>query len=56
MIGCEVKARDLATSIAQNADQLTLVGHARTQPADGVGVDVAGDGDLPPRGTSVFLM
>lgn len=56
MIGCEVKACDLAASEAQNADQLTLVDHVRTQPADGVGVDVAGDVDLSPGGTSIFLM
>lgn len=51
----EIEARDLAASVAQDADQLTLVGDAWTQPTDGVGVEVAGDVNLPPGGTGIFL-
>lgn len=51
----EIEARDVAASVAQDADQLTLVGDARTQPTDGVGVDVTGDGNLPPGRTGIFL-
>lgn len=51
----EVKARDLTTSVGQDADQLTLVGDGWTQPADGVGVQVSGDGYLCPCRTCVFL-
>lgn len=53
--GGEIEACDLAASVAQDADQLTLVHDAWTQPADGVGVEVAGDGDLPPGLSSIFL-
>lgn len=55
MGGGEVKACDLTASIAQDADQLTLIGDAWTQPADGVGVEVAGDGNLSPGATAIFL-
>lgn len=53
--GGEIEARDLAASVAQDADQLALVRDAWTQPADGVGVHVAGDGGLPPGASSIFL-
>jgi len=46
--GGEIKACDLAASVAQDADQLTLVSDAWTQPADGVRLKVAGDVDLSP--------
>lgn len=55
MCGCKFEACDLAASVAQNADQLTLVGHARAQPTDGVGVKVAGDSSLLPGTTAIFL-
>lgn len=51
----EIEACDLATSVAQDADQLALVGDAWTQPTDGVGVEVAGDSDLLPGRTGIFL-
>jgi len=51
----EIEACDLAASVVQDADQLTLVGDAWTQPADGVGVEVSGDGDLPPARAVIFL-
>lgn len=55
-VGCgEIKARDLAAAVAQDADQLPLVGGARTQPTDGVGVEVAGDGGFLPRRMAIFL-
>lgn len=53
--GGEFKARDLAASVAQDADQLTLVSDARLQPTDGVGVDVARDGGLLPGFRRIFL-
>lgn len=54
--GCgEIKACDLTPSVGQDADQLTLVGDGWTQPTDGVGVQVAGDGYLPPCSACVFL-
>lgn len=55
MGGGEIEARDLAATVAQDADQLTLVSDTWTQPTDGVGVQVAGDGDLPPGCTGIFL-
>lgn len=55
MGGGEVEARDLAASEAQHADELTLVGDPGAQTTDGVGVEVAGHGDLPPRSAAVFL-
>ena len=51
----EIKACGLGVTEVQDADQLTLVRDAWAQPTDGVGVEVAGDGDLPPGGTGVFL-
>lgn len=51
----EIEARDLAASVAQDADQLTLVGDAGTQTTDGVGVEVSGDTDLPPGCAGIFL-
>lgn len=51
----EIEARHLAASVAQDADQLTLIGDAWTQPTDGVGVEVAGDGGLPPGCMGIFL-
>ncbi len=51
----EIEACDLATSIAQDADQLTLVSDTWTQPTDGVGVEVARNGGLPPGRTAIFL-
>lgn len=51
----EIEAGDLAAPVAQDADQLTLVGDAWTQPTDGVGVEVARDRGLPPGRTGVFL-
>lgn len=54
-VSSEIKARDLTASIVLNADELTLIGDAWTQPANGVGVDVARDGDLSPGRTGVFL-
>lgn len=39
----------------QDADQLTFIGDAWPQPTDGVGVVVAGDGDLLPGLLAVFL-
>lgn len=53
--GGEFKACDLAASVAQDADQLTLVSDAGLQPTDGVGGDVARDGDLPPGFLRIFL-
>lgn len=53
--GCEIEARDLATSVGQDADQLTFVGDGWTQPTDGVGVQVAGDRDLCPWRARAFL-
>lgn len=55
MGGGELEARHLAPAVTQNADQLPLVCHARTQPADGVGAEVTWDGGLSPGGPSVFL-
>lgn len=55
MGGGEIEARDIAASVAQDADQLTLIGDAWTQPADSVGVDVTGDGHFLPVWTAVFL-
>lgn len=55
-VGCgEIKTRDLAASVAQDADQLPLVGGAWTQPTDGVGVKVPGDGGFLPRRMAIFL-
>lgn len=48
MGGGEIEACDLAASVVQDADQLTLVGEAWTQPTDSVGVDVTRDGSLLP--------
>lgn len=48
MGGGEIEARDLPASVAQDADQLTLIGDAWTQPTDSVGVDVTGDGNFLP--------
>lgn len=53
--GGEFKARDLAASVAQDADQLTLIRDPRLQPADGVGVDVARHGSLLPGFLRIFL-
>lgn len=53
--GGELKARDLAASVAQDADQLTLISDTWLQPTDGVGVDVARDGYLPPGFRRIFL-
>lgn len=53
--GGEFKARDLAASMAQDADQLTLIRDPRLQPADGVGVDVAWHGSLLPGFLRIFL-
>lgn len=53
--GGKLKPCGLTAPVAQDADQLTLVGDAWTQPTDGVGVEVAGDGDLFPWRTAVFL-
>jgi len=55
IIGGEVKAGDFSASKPQHTDQLTLVGDARLQPWDGVGVQVAGDQHLSPWVISVFL-
>lgn len=55
MGGGEIEARDLAATVAQDADELTFVGDAWTEPADGVGVEVAGDGGLSPRHVGIFL-
>lgn len=51
----EIETCDLTTSIALDADQLTLVGDAWTQPTDGVGAQVAWDGHLLPGSTGIFL-
>lgn len=51
----EIEACDVAASVAQDADQLTLVGDARTQPTDGVGVHVTRDSNLPPGQMGIFL-
>lgn len=53
--GGKLKARDLAASVAQDADQLTLIGDAWPQSADGVGGDVARDGNFPPGFLRIFL-
>lgn len=55
MVGGEIETRDLTASVAEDADQLTLVGDAWTQPADGVGVEVAGNVDLLPGCAGIFL-
>lgn len=55
-VGCgEIKARDLAASGVQNADELTLIGDPGAQSTDGVGVQVSGDDDLSPRRVTAFL-
>lgn len=54
-VGGEVEAGDLARAVAQDADQLALIGDAWFEPADGVGVHVARDGDLVPTLVAVFL-
>lgn len=51
----KIEARDIAASVTQDADQLTLICDTWTQPTDGVGVDVTGDGNLPPGLTGIFL-
>lgn len=51
----EIETCDLTASVAQDADQLTLVGDAWTQPTDGVGVEVSGDVNLPPGSAGIFL-
>lgn len=51
----EIETCDLTTSIAQDAYQLTFVGDAWTQPTDGIGVQVAGDGHFLPGSASIFL-
>lgn len=53
--GGEFKACDLAASVAQDADQLTLISDTWLQPTDGVGVDVARDGNLSPCFRRIFL-
>ena len=55
MVSGEIETCDLTASVAQDADQLTLVGDTWTQPADGVGVEVAGDGHLLPGSAGIFL-
>lgn len=42
-------------TVAQDANQLALVGEPRFEACDGVGVDVARNNDLLPRGPRVFL-
>lgn len=51
----KIEARDIAASVTQDADQLTLICDTWTQPTDGVGVDVTGDGNLPPGLMGIFL-
>lgn len=55
MVGGEIETRDLPLSVAQNADQLTLIGDPRTQTGDGVGVEVTGNNHLPPGAARIFL-
>lgn len=55
IVSGEFKARDLAASVAQNANQLTLIRDPWPQPTDGVGADVAGDGGFPPGLHGIFL-
>lgn len=55
IVSGEFKASDLAASVAQYADQLTLIRDPWPQPTDGVGIEVAGDGVFPPGLHGIFL-
>lgn len=53
--GGKLKAGDLLASKPKKAYQLALVGEARLQARDGVGVQVSGDQHLFPKALGVFL-